>query len=200
LTANLRLSTCLRGAVLALAAIAAIPAAHAVRDRQKENPITNFPEEGPWRESKVVPPSYPTDRSLVEFKLTGQTVNRFFVDTSSLSVGEDEVVRFVLVIQTPEKAQNVSFAGLRCETQEWKDYAFANRDHTWRVEEAAQWRLIRERNVNNYQYTLFKDYFCYGGVMSGGPAGDAKVLVRNLKYPLVQDNRAPRRYNSTRSN
>jgi hypothetical protein len=68
------------------------------------------------------------------------------------------------------------------------------------VDEAAQWRLIRGRNVNNYQYSLFKDYFCYGGVMSGGPAGDAKVLVRNLKYPLVQDNRVPRRYNSTGNN
>ena len=148
----------------------------------------------------MAPPAYPQDRNLAELKLTGSTSNRFFVDTKSLSVGEDEVVRFVLVIETPGKAHNVTFSGLRCETQEWKDYAFANRDHTWRVEEVAQWRLIRDRNVNNYQYALFKDYFCYGGVMSGGPAGDAKVLVRNLKYPLVQDTRVPRRYNSTRSN
>jgi hypothetical protein len=34
--------------------------------------------------------------------------------------------------------------------------------------------------------------------MSGGPAGDARMLVRNLKYPLVQDNRVPRKYNQPR--
>jgi hypothetical protein len=184
--------------LLAAAAIAMVPAAHAVRDRSKENPITNFPEEAQWSERNVAPPAYPQDRNLAELKLRGSTSNRFFVDIKSLSVGEDEVVRFVLVIETPEKAHNVTFSGLRCETQEWKDYAFANRDRTWRVDEAAQWRLIQERNRNNYQHTLFKDYFCYGGVMSGGPAGDAKVLVRNLKYPLVQDNRVPRKYNQPR--
>jgi hypothetical protein len=184
--------------LLAAAAIAMVPAAHAVRDRSKENPITNFPEEAQWSERNVTPPAYPQDRDLAELKLTGSTRNRFLVDTKSLSVGEDEVVRFVLVIETPEKAHNVTFSGLRCETQEWKDYAFANRDRTWRVDETAEWRLIQERNRNNYQHTLFKDYFCYGGVMSGGPAGDAKVLVRNLKYPLVQDNRVPRKYNQPR--
>jgi hypothetical protein len=190
----------LRAGLLAAAVIGAVPAAHAVRDRSQENPITNFPEEAPWKESSVVPPAYPADRNLVEFKLSGLTSNRFYVDTSSLSVGQDEVIRFVLVIDTREKARNVSYAGLRCETQEWKDYAFANRDRTWRVDETAQWRPVRERNVNNYQHTLFKDYFCYGGIMSGGPAGDAKTLARNLKYPLVQDNRVPRRYNSTPAN
>jgi len=184
--------------LLAAAAIAMVPAAHAVRDRSKENPITNFPEEAQWSERNATPPAYPQDRDLAELKLTGSTRNRFLVDTKSLSVGEDEVVRFVLVIETPEKAHNVTFSGLRCETQEWKDYAFANRDRTWRVDETAEWRLIQERNRNNYQHTLFKDYFCYGGVMSGGPAGDAKVLVRNLKYPLVQDNRVPRKYNQPR--
>ena len=190
-----------RIALLTFAVVAAVPAAHAVRDRSKENPITNFPEEAPWKESAVVPPAFPADRNLTAFQPGGQTANRFYVDTSTLSVGEDDVVRFVLVIDTPEKARNVTFAGMRCETGEWKDYAFANRDRTWRVDEDAKWRPIRERSVNNYQYSLFKDYFCYGGIMSGGPAGDAKVLVRNLKYPLVQDNRVPRRYNSTtRSN
>jgi hypothetical protein len=189
----------LRAAVLLAAAAAAlVPVAHAVRDRSEENPITNLPEEAAWVERSVPPPAYPEPRNLAEIWLSGTTSNRFFVDTKSLSVGEDEVVRFVLVIQTPDKAHNVSFAGLRCETQQWKDYAFANRDHSWRLDEAAQWRLIEERNRNNYQHTLFKDYFCYGGVMSGGPAGDARMLVRNLKYPLVQDNRVPRKYNQPR--
>jgi hypothetical protein len=182
---------------LALAVLAAVPAAHAVRQRGGE--LNNVPEEPEWRESAATPPAYPQDGDLVEFRLSGTTGNRFFVDAKSLSVGEDEVVRFVLVIHTPGNASNVSFSAVRCQTQEWKDYAFGTRDQGWRVDEGARWRPIHERNRNNYQHTLFKDYFCYGGVMSGGPAGDARRLVYNLKHPLVQDNRVPRRYN-TRGN
>ena len=189
----------LRAAVLlALALLALAPAAHAVRMRGSEP--NNVPEGPAWRESSVPPPAYPDERNLVEVRVSGQTRNRFLVDARSLSVGEDEVVRFVLVIETPGNAGNVTYSALRCETQEWKDYAFGNRDRSWRVDADAQWRPIVERSRNNHQHTLFKDYFCYGGVMSGGPAGDAKMLVRNLKYPLVQDNRVPRRYNSTGSN
>ncbi len=182
---------------LAIAMLAALPAAHAVRQRGAE--INNFPDEPEWRESAATPPPYPRDRDLVEFRLSGLTGNRFFVDTSSLTVGEDEVVRFVLVAQAAGNANNVSFSAIRCETQEWKDYAFGTREQTWRVVADAQWRPIQELTRNNYQYTLFKEYFCYGGVMSGGPAGDAKRLVYNLKHPLVPDNRVPRRYN-TRGN
>jgi hypothetical protein len=187
---------------VALGILLATPAAHAVRKREQENLPQNVPEKGEWRESDSAPPPYPLDSNLVEFKPRGQTTNRFLVDGSSLAVGADRVIRFVLVIETLDKARNVSFAGLRCESKEWKDYAFANPDRSWRVEQNARWRTIEDLTRNNHQYTLFRDYFCYGGVMSGGPAGDAATLVRNLKYPLVQDSRSPRRYNSapTRGN
>jgi hypothetical protein len=181
--------------LLALGALAATTPADAVRKRDQENQGGNFPEKGPWRELQVAPPTYPEDGNLVELKLTGRTANRYYVDATSLSVGTDEVVRFVLVIRTPEDSGNVSYSGLRCESRQWKDYAFAGRDRNWRVDERAKWRPIQARSRNNVQETLFKDYFCYGGVMTGGPAGDAQGLVRNLKHPLVQDNRVPRRYN-----
>jgi hypothetical protein len=181
---------------MALAATLAAGPAHAVRMRENENPPNNVPEEGPWREQTVTPPSYPREGDLIEFRPSGQTSNRFYVDGTSLSVGADKVVRFVLVVESQARAQTVSFAGLRCKTREWKDYAFANPDRSWRIDQNAQWRPIQGLDHNNYQHSLFKDYFCYGGVMSGGPAGDVKRLVRNLKYPLVQDNRNPRRYNA----
>jgi hypothetical protein len=198
----LKLDRALPALCVALGILLAPPAAHAVRKREQENLPQNVPEKGDWRESTAAPPPYPLDGNLIEFKARGVSTNRFFVDGASLSVGEDRVIRFVLVVETLEKARNVSFAGLRCESKEWKDYAFANADRSWRVEQNASWRPVEDRSRNNHQYTLFRDYFCYGGVMSGGPAGDAKMLVRNLKYPLVQDNRTPRRYNSapTRGN
>jgi hypothetical protein len=196
MTTNLTLRA---GAAGLLAVLLAVTSAHAVRDRSQENQ-GNFEPEEAFKELKVPPPAYPEDRNLIQFPVTPASRNRFSVDGSTLSVGEDKVIRFILVIDTPEKARNVSFAGLRCKTREWKDYAFGERDRTWRVDETREWRLIHDVNQNNYQYTLFKQFLCYGGVMSGGPAGKPETLVRNLKYPPVPDNRSPRRYNDKGAN
>ncbi|HXV07730.1 MAG TPA: hypothetical protein VD791_06850, partial [Burkholderiales bacterium] len=56
-------------------------------------------------------------------------------------------------------------------------------------------RPIQARGFNNYQHTLFKEFFCYGGVASGGPLGSAETIVRNLKHPAPQDNTVPRKFN-----
>ena len=84
---------------------------------------------------------------------------------------------------------------MRCDTREWKDYAFGRADGEMAHRRAgAQWRRIQQREFNNYQQTLFREFFCFGGIMTGGPAGSAKTIVRNLKYPPVPDPHVPRKY------
>ena len=149
-------------------------------------------QEQPFAESNVGLPAYPKDSDLLEFKLRGLTSNRFFIDGSTLSVGPDKVVRFVLVIRTADDVRNVRFAGLRCDDRQWKDYAFGRSDRTWAVASDAQWRAIQDLTFNDYQQTLYRDYFCASGVVWSGPSGDARSLVRLLKYPPQPDPRAPR--------
>jgi hypothetical protein len=181
-------------AALALFAVGLVGPADAVR-RRDQDPIHGAPEEEPFREADVVPPPYPADAGLIEFTVTGRTQNRFYVDGPSLSVGPDKVIRFVLAVRTPSKVNNVSFSAVRCDTREWKDYAYARPDKTWARDERAKWRPIQARGFNNYQHTLFKEFFCYGGVASGGPLGSAETIVRNLKHPAPQDNTVPRKFN-----
>jgi len=157
-----------------------------------DNPITGAPDEGTWKEAELKPPPYPQDKNLLPFKLTGaSTTNRFYVDGTSLSIGPDNVIRFVLVVRTLGNATTVSYSGMRCATGEWKDYASGRDNGTWAVNEGAQWERITHRDHNNYQETLALDYFCHGGVLSGGNMGDAKALVNRLKYPPVRDSRIP---------
>ena len=146
----------------------------------------------PFVESSVTPPAYPKDSDLIEFKLRGQTANRFYIAGPTLSVAEDGVVRFVLAIRTPDEVNNVRFAGLRCADRQWKDYAFARGDHTWALAADPQWRPIQDLAFNDYQQTLYKDYFCAGGAVWSGPSGDANKLVRVLKYPPPWPTRVPR--------
>ena len=157
-----------------------------------DTPITGAPEEETWKEQDLKLPPYPQDKNLLPFKLTGApTTNRFYVDGTSLSIGPDKVIRFVLVVRTLGNATTVSYSGMRCATGEWKDYASGRDNGTWAVNEGAQWERMVHRDHNNYQETLALDYFCYSGVMSGGIMGDAKALVNRLKYPPVRDSRIP---------
>jgi len=162
---------------------------------QSQGPLPGVPEEQPFVEENVAPPPFPAESKLIEFKLRGLTSNRFFIDGSSLAVGKDKVVRFILVIRTPEGVSNVSFAGLRCGEHDWKDYAYARADHTWSVDKDATWRRIQQLTFNNYKGTLYEDFFCTHGVLSTDPAGDAQKLVNLLKNPPVPDSRVPQRSN-----
>jgi len=159
---------------------------------QSQGPVPGVPEEQPFVEENIAPPPFPAESKLVEFKLRGLTTNRFFVDGSSLTIGKDKVVRFILVIRTPEGVSNVTFSGLRCGDHDWKDYAYARVDHTWAIDKDATWRRIQQLSFNNYKGTLYEDFFCTHGVLSTDPAGDAKKLVQLLKMPPYDDPRVPR--------
>jgi hypothetical protein len=158
---------------------------------QQQGRLPGVPEEKPFVEADIAPPPYPADSTLIEFALSGQTSNRFYIDGSSLTVDQDKVVRFILVIRTPGDVNNVRFSGLRCSTREWKDYAIARADHTWVLDKDPSWQWIQNTNFNNYQRTLYHDFFCINGVVSSGPVGDAKKLVKLLKNPPRRDPRVP---------
>lgn len=144
-------------------------------------------------EQRIAPPAYPRDSDLLEFKLRNPTTNRFYVDSKSVSVAKDGIVRLTVVIRTPTNETNVRFAGMSCEERTWKDYAFAGDDHKWAVDENAQWRPIQDLRYNNYQYTLYEDFLCMGGVLSSHPNGDAQKLVKLLRDPPKPDARVPNR-------
>jgi hypothetical protein len=152
-------------------------------------------DEGPWKEAEITLPPYPRDRDLIRFVPTGQTTNRFYVDGSSLTVGTDKVIRFTVVIRSPEGASTVTYSGVNCRPGEWKDYAFGREGERWERDSDPQWRKIEDKRINNYQYTLAAQNLCTFGLFTGGPIGDAKFLVRRLKYPPPVESRVPPKYN-----
>src|SRR5207247_2560510 len=75
------------------------------------------------QEQAVPPPSLDKAR-LVEVKstLAADTDFRFFIDPESVSVGEDRIVRYVLVARSPSGSESVTFEGIRC-LGEYRVYA-----------------------------------------------------------------------------
>jgi hypothetical protein len=88
--------------------------------------------------SEVEPPAFPKPENLIEFYVGPVTTNKYFIDASTLSVGSDRIVRYVLVVRTSGGASNVSFEGINCKELTWKHYATGRSDGTWTKSRAAR--------------------------------------------------------------
>lgn len=115
-----------------------------------------------WREGEHVLPPPPSESALRQFFVSAASPNRFFLDESSLVVGEDRVVRYVLVIRTAGGAQNVSFEGIRCESGERRIYALGRADGEWVPARRSEWERISTDQFNRPRAALAFDYFCDG--------------------------------------
>jgi hypothetical protein len=117
----------------------------------------------PWKEIEAKIPGYPKTGNLVQFDAGAASPHRFFVDAESLSIGEDGVVRYTLVIRAAGGATNVSFEGIRCEERHQKVYAIGRTDATWARARNPAWRPIDPtREVNRHHIALYQDYLCAG--------------------------------------
>lgn len=118
-----------------------------------------------WQEVEVQLPAAPREENLLSFYVSAATSNRFFIDGSTLSVGSDGVVRYVLVVMSAEGGRNVTFEGMRCEARERRIYASGRLDGTWVKTRKNEWVRIQEAYANRHHAALFLDYFCPVGVI-----------------------------------
>lgn len=118
----------------------------------------------PWQEVQAQLPAYPRPDRLVPFEVSAASSNRYYIDDASLSVGEDGVVRYTVVVRTPGGAENVSFEGMRCDDGQRKLYAFGRPDGRgggeWSRNRHARWEPIQTRQAASYHRELFYYYFC----------------------------------------
>lgn len=135
-----------------------------------------------WAEAEVQLPPPPKEQDLIGFYVSPATENRFFVDSASISVGSDGVVRYTLVVLSAAGARNVSFEGMRCETRERRLYAFGRPDGSWSKSRNDRWEKVREAASNRQHASLFQEYFCPDGVIVR-TADEAKDALRRGIHP-----------------
>lgn len=126
------------------------------------NPLLKYqPTPGSeWAEQGLVIPPYPREEGLVEVP-----VGRFdypytlLVDTGSISVGEDKVVRYTVVLRSSAGVDNISFEGLLCNRNRYKRYAYGSGGVFYPMANA-DWQRIRHNRQDVYRRVLAEDYFC----------------------------------------
>lgn len=146
---------------------------------------TNYEEAEAWKElENVPPPAFPDDDALREIYVSAVSTNRYFIDSATLTVEADGVVRYVLVVKTAGGATNVSFEGIHCTTRRWKHYATGRADKTWTLSRMArqEWRQIENKPTNPHHAVLSRTFFCPQGnpIIS---AEDGRNALRLGKHP-----------------
>ena len=141
----------------------------------------NFDDDSkPWREIQAQLPAYPDLKTALPFFVSAATDNKFFIDPKSISVGEDGIVRYTLIVQSPSGVLNVSFEGIRCATHEKKLYAFGREDNTWSRNRYAKWTPIKYEDLNRQHHVLYDDFFCPDAII----VKDANEAISALKRGL----------------
>ena len=113
-----------------------------------------------WKEIEAQIPPYPQPKNLVLLDAGSATPHKFYIDTASISVGEDGVVRYTTVLKTAGGATNVSFEGMRCATREQKLYALGRSDGSWVRARDPKWERILMRDLKPHHWVLYREFFC----------------------------------------
>jgi hypothetical protein len=145
---------------------------------QKKGVDYEYDNEKPWVEIQAQLPPYPQTENLLKFDAGPASDNSHYVDAPSISVGEDAVVRYTLVIKSPSGATNISYEGIRCQTAEKRIYAYGRNNNTWAPARISKWTDLESIAQNYPQRALYRYFFCPLGV---DMIADADEAVRALK-------------------
>jgi hypothetical protein len=138
-------------------------------------PLYDVPDAPPWREAEVAFPAYPDSKNFLAFSVGSLSKNRFKIDTTSVAIGADEVVRYVLAVEAPGGASNITWEGIRCSTRQYKVYAIGLADRTWSAQRDSRWLPIE--SLNRHHAVLNREVFC----PSGTPVRSANEALAALR-------------------
>ncbi|MDQ3187178.1 MAG: CNP1-like family protein [Pseudomonadota bacterium] len=145
-----------------------------------------FDHERPWVELQTQLPAYPNPENLLQFDAGPVSTNLHYIDAPSITVGEDGVVRFILVTKSPQGAMNVSYEGIRCQTVEKRTYAFARLDKTWGRPRISKWMGLENIAQNYAQRALARYFFCPGVLMVKDPQEAIDALKAGIHPRAVR--------------
>lgn len=137
-----------------------------------------FDRQSDWKEGPVTAlPALPTNANLLPFDLTQRTAMTYMIDSKSVSVGADGVVRYTVVIDSPSGTRNIRYEGMHCASYRWRLYSGVNSEGTAWDNASTDWTRIEDSALNGYHASLYTNYFCDNKV----PARAASI-VQNIRY------------------
>lgn len=144
-----------------LASLVAVHAAHAVDDDvygESALPAFKPPEVVP--ELELALPPLPSGDQLIPLDMDAKgSAFSVLLDPASLTVGEDGIVRYTVVMRSKAGAENIVYEGMRCDRKQYRRYAYASGSE-FRPVAGSEWKFVRKIPRDRYRAILLDDYFC----------------------------------------
>ena len=133
--------------------------------------------EKPWQETLTTLPAFPRAQDLLPIRgHDGDPDYRYYIDVNSVALTSDEVLRYTVVIQSPQGSSNIFHEGIRCATDEIKSLAYGTRDGRFVRMDDPQWSYVHARGALGYRTTLVEYYVCD----KNGWAVDSDTVLERL--------------------
>ena len=115
-----------------------------------------------WKEIAVPPaPAYEKKR-LIRFDVSNVQTLVFGVDPATISIGQDGVVRYVVVASSQSGVVNAMYEAIRCSTAEVKTYARRIGESDWFYVKSEQWKTMRDSVNSRHAWNLARQGICDG--------------------------------------
>ena len=133
------------------------------------------PPDPDWKEMQVAPPPPLRTEGLIPIDVPGSSL-RFGVDPASISIGDDRIVRYVVVATSSRGAVNASYEGIRCDAGQVRLYARHDPQRGWVPVVDGEWRSVHETKYSRHSLIIARDGVCVGA----GPNQSTRQIVRDL--------------------
>jgi hypothetical protein len=139
------------------------------------------PPAGEFKEIEAPPPPAYQKEGLIAIDMLSAGSLKFGVDPDTLSVGSDDVVRYVMVAYNPSGSVNALYEGLRCATSEVKTYARSSEMGHWTVVPQPKWRPLDNSASARHALALSRQGLCDGWNLAARKAPDLVRLLRGSR-------------------
>ncbi len=131
-----------------------------IHEPRNINPNATDPEAFKEKAALNLPP-WPNDADLVEFHTRDRATQfRHFIDTKSLSVDAQQIVRYTVVVVSGSGGRNVAYEGIRCTPNgEHRSYAYGISGKFQPVPDSP-WRPVLDPAVPPYARDLQQFFLC----------------------------------------
>ena len=130
-----------------------------------------------WKELETpAPPAFELSR-LVPFDVSINSTLKFGVDPATITIGQDGVVRYVIVARSGSGTVNAMYEGLRCSTGEMRTYARYNASGGWARTTDSEWRSVFANAATRHTLMFAKQ----GGCTDNAPPRSVNDIVRSLR-------------------
>ena len=135
------------------------------------------PDAMDWKEGDVPPaPTFDPSKLLVFDVSTGSSLVHG-VDPTTLRIGGDGIVRYVMVATSRTGARNVLYEGIRCSSGEFKIYARHSAEGGWRPVDKPEWRSLFGNMPSRHALQLARTAVCN----NSAPTASVGEIVHKLK-------------------